>query len=466
MKRTLTTFALLLPCCFILSQVNTISDTGNVGIGTISPSSRLEVVGPVKLKSCVVVDSAAVFKDSLKVLGDSRLQDVKIDGNALISGDAKIAGALSVSSQVNFGAGGYAMKYTSGTPLVMDYAPESLVGAVPGAFCSGSFSVPAVNRFAGMLQAWAPSVTGSNSNDILSMGYDGTNGRIELETGIAYPINSGPALRINYFCGRDVAICTGPNGGVTSMGANFEVGAPVRDINIAANISAQNKTGIEISNTFTTDGQYAQKNRVDRDYTRAFAVLKNASGTDEETFYVNGDGTTKIQVANGSLSPTSFLIANNTSGGLDKVFFVQRDGSTTIQMSAGSNVNAFDILDKTTGKTNFRIKRSGTVYMREGYVQVTNFPDYVFKPGYQLKSIEEVKQYVEKNGHLPGVPAAETVETDGMNVGEMQKAGIEKIEEIFLYLFEIKKELKEIRVENGELRKKVEELDGKVSAGN
>ncbi|MES2807005.1 MAG: pyocin knob domain-containing protein [Bacteroidota bacterium] len=46
-------------------------------------------------------------------------------------------------------------------------------------------------------------------------------------------------------------------------------------------------------------------------------------------------------------------------------------------------------------------------------------PDYVFNKDYPLMSLTEVKNYIEKNHHLPEVPSAAEVEKDGLRLGEM-----------------------------------------------
>ncbi len=69
------------------------------------------------------------------------------------------------------------------------------------------------------------------------------------------------------------------------------------------------------------------------------------------------------------------------------------------------------------------------------------WPDYVFTNDYQLKTIEEVATFIQNNGHLPNVPAANTVETEGIDLGEMQAIQMEKIEELTLYIISLKKEI-------------------------
>ncbi|GAA0558509.1 hypothetical protein [Chitinophaga japonensis] len=69
-----------------------------------------------------------------------------------------------------------------------------------------------------------------------------------------------------------------------------------------------------------------------------------------------------------------------------------------------------------------------------------NWPDYVFAEGYELLPIHELASYVQSNQHLPDVPSAKEVEKEGLDVGEMNKQLLKKIEELTLYVIQLKQE--------------------------
>ena len=77
--------------------------------------------------------------------------------------------------------------------------------------------------------------------------------------------------------------------------------------------------------------------------------------------------------------------------------------------------------------------------------------DYVFSDTYKLRSLSEVESYIKQNKHLPGVPSAEEVSQQGIDVGKMDAKLLEKIEELTLYMLELKKE-------NQEMKKVMDEL--------
>ncbi|MEC7262605.1 MAG: hypothetical protein VXW38_02625, partial [Bacteroidota bacterium] len=93
-------------------------------------------------------------------------------------------------------------------------------------------------------------------------------------------------------------------------------------------------------------------------------------------------------------------------------------------------------------------------------------PDYVFKEGYDLKSLEEVQNYIKEHGHLPNIPSAKEMEENGIQLGEMNMKLLEKIEELTLYLIE-KEKMEKLMLrqfqEQDEKIKKLETLLKKIS---
>jgi len=58
-------------------------------------------------------------------------------------------------------------------------------------------------------------------------------------------------------------------------------------------------------------------------------------------------------------------------------------------------------------------------------------PDYVFADDYDLRSLEEVEEYINKNSHLPEVPSAAEFEENGINLGVMSFDLLKKKEIFF-----------------------------------
>ncbi|BFP40635.1 hypothetical protein FGF1_14800 [Flavobacteriaceae bacterium GF1] len=80
-------------------------------------------------------------------------------------------------------------------------------------------------------------------------------------------------------------------------------------------------------------------------------------------------------------------------------------------------------------------------------------PDYVFKEDYDLRSLQEVQDYIKKHGHLPNVPSAKELEENGIELGALNMKLLEKIEELTLYVIELKKQNEQQQEEIEELKK-------------
>ena len=83
---------------------------------------------------------------------------------------------------------------------------------------------------------------------------------------------------------------------------------------------------------------------------------------------------------------------------------------------------------------------------------IPDWPDYVFKKGYKLKTLNELEEYVETNHHLPGIPSAKEIDKNGLSLGDVVTRQMEKIEELSLYLIEINKKLEKLEEENKQMK--------------
>jgi hypothetical protein len=55
--------------------------------------------------------------------------------------------------------------------------------------------------------------------------------------------------------------------------------------------------------------------------------------------------------------------------------------------------------------------------------------------------LPELEAYIKENKHLPGVPSAEEVVENGVELAEMNKILLEKIEELHLRLIALEKQV-------------------------
>ncbi|MDQ8051443.1 MAG: hypothetical protein REI78_00385 [Pedobacter sp.] len=108
---------------------------------------------------------------------------------------------------------------------------------------------------------------------------------------------------------------------------------------------------------------------------------------------------------------------------------------------------------------------NGKIHAKEIRVDATGLPDYVFEADYQLPSLAETEAFIKKNKHLPEVPSAANVERNGLELGEMNKILLKKIEELTLHLIEKEKEINQLKAterKTKELEARLARLEGMV----
>jgi len=83
---------------------------------------------------------------------------------------------------------------------------------------------------------------------------------------------------------------------------------------------------------------------------------------------------------------------------------------------------------------------SGKFTAKEIEVKIDTGADFVFKPDFNLMPLSEVESFVKENQHLPDIPSEKEMKENGLNMNDMQIKLLQKIEELTLYVIELKKE--------------------------
>jgi hypothetical protein len=113
----------------------------------------------------------------------------------------------------------------------------------------------------------------------------------------------------------------------------------------------------------------------------------------------------------------------------------------------------------TTQATGYSLSVNGKIACEEVLVQLnTAWPDYVFNDDYSLPALTDLEKNIKEIGHLPGLPSASQVEEDGIQVADMQKHIVEKVEELTLYTIQQQKMIDQLMQEVELLRKDNEKL--------
>ncbi|MGQ7855244.1 hypothetical protein ACUN24_13500 [Pedobacter sp. WC2501] len=100
-----------------------------------------------------------------------------------------------------------------------------------------------------------------------------------------------------------------------------------------------------------------------------------------------------------------------------------------------------------------KLSVNGKIRAIEVKVEATNWPDYVFEKGYKVGKLESLEDYIKVNKHLPETPSAKEVAANGIELGEMNKLLLKKIEELTLYVIELKKESLDQQKQLNQLKK-------------
>ena len=111
----------------------------------------------------------------------------------------------------------------------------------------------------------------------------------------------------------------------------------------------------------------------------------------------------------------------------------------------------------TTNTQGYRFAIAGSMVAEGVKVELEgNWPDFVFEKDYNLQSLKQIEAYIKKHGHLPNVPSAEEIKTDGINLGEMDATLLQKIEELTLHSIQQQKEIESLKILNNQLKEQNE----------
>lgn len=175
-----------------------------------------------------------------------------------------------------------------------------------------------------------------------------------------------------------------------------------------------------------------------------------------ENFDVSGTGKINSTI-NSSSAFTGALVVSGGAG-----------VGKNLNVGGNAHVNGTMTIGTTNTPANIDIVNTSgyKLYVADGILSEemlvsSNWADYVFKSDYPLRSLDEVKTFIQAEGHLPDTPAASEIEKGGIKLGECAVNQQVKIEELFLYIIQMNEEMKALKQENRDLKCAVEALQGK-----
>ncbi len=170
----------------------------------------------------------------------------------------------------------------------------------------------------------------------------------------------------------------------------------------------------------------------------------------DQTLYAGGINCSGIN-STGNLAGTNLIITNGTiNAGANLV--LQTNAITQMTILSSNGYVGIGTSNPTAPLTvKGKIIAGEVVVVDPGTIPA----DYVFGKNYNLKTLNEVEQFVNTKKHLPDVPSGKELAENGWNMVKMQNALLQKVEELTLYIIEQNKK-------NDTLQKKVEELENEM----
>lgn len=166
---------------------------------------------------------------------------------------------------------------------------------------------------------------------------------------------------------------------------------------------------------------------------------------------------TRLLIIVALISYATCIIAQTSNWNLNvqgKIHATDSITAPSLLVSSGATINgqlrANSLLSNTinpigsylTLNTN-EVRVPGTIKAQEIIVNA-NGADFVFDKDYMLRSLDEVRSYIEEHKHLPEIPSARQMQDDGMSVDQMVVKLLQKVEELTLYTIQQEERIRKL----------------------
>ena len=149
----------------------------------------------------------------------------------------------------------------------------------------------------------------------------------------------------------------------------------------------------------------------------------------------------------------------------EEVFKIKEDGNDNVTLTMQKENSAVAIGTSTfsyptdvtaTNDGNYKLVVNGKIRGTGLKLTTAYWSDFVFAKDYQLPTLQAVEQHIIEKGHLPNIPSEKEVVEKGVDMLEMTKLQMQKIEELTLYIIEQNKKIEVLEAKVDELQSKKE----------
>jgi hypothetical protein len=205
-----------------------------------------------------------------------------------------------------------------------------------------------------------------------------------------------------------------------------------------------------------------------------FHVSKNGSGSDVEIARFGGaNSADKPYITYGNVAASGYHAGYIMYDQSSDIFVIDRHGGQAAKIALATNSGSKVGIGTTTPTerlsvdgnvyANGNISANGFITSKKITVTQIGWSDYVFKKEYKLRSLQSLEAFINQNKHLPEVPTAKEVATNGISVGDNQALLLKKIEELTLYVIELKKESQNQQNQINGQKKEIRQLKRQIS---